>query len=69
MYPEYPIHIDNFVENQIPDVWKTWVEDTPKVMDGIWDHILRTKEFDKERLDERVIKNEVDGQALYELIR
>ena len=69
VYPEYPIHIENFIENAVPNVWKPFVDDNPKIMQDIFYMEIKSEQFNWPRLTARVIKNAVDEKALLELLK
>lgn len=67
VYPEYPIHLETFVDEQLPSVWKPWREDTPGDLTACFARESDDNGFTKTRLIEKVIKNEDAAAGIFKV--
>ena len=68
VYPEYPIHLETFVDEQLPNVWKAFKDDTPGDLTACFARESDENGFTKTRLIEKVIKNEDAAAGIFRVL-
>ena len=69
VYPEYPIHQKEAMEEKIPNVWKPWLDDSPSKIEKIFDNERKSMEFNYDRLLRRVVRDEEQMTACMKLLK
>lgn len=68
VYPEYPLHMDFHIALKVPNVWKPWRTDTENDLQKCFELESSQTEFQRERLMEKVIKNDQDAEATFQIM-